>query len=144
GFYQDGVLIEIVRRTKWTDVLGAGGSSRIDRYDHLISRYSTPKLKSEPAIYAFGIQLSVDKIVWGLSSYQGSKKSPLNEKQPFGFWTPRRCDVYVVSYHEGYLQDRMEVVSHLWQHGISADLMYESSVPKVDEIHDQCLREGIL
>uniref|UniRef100_A0A0W0FQ29 non-specific serine/threonine protein kinase n=1 Tax=Moniliophthora roreri TaxID=221103 RepID=A0A0W0FQ29_MONRR len=139
GFYQDGVLIEIVRRTKWADILGLGG-----RYDHLISRYSTPKLKSEPAIYAFGIQLSVDKIVWGLSSYQGSKKSPLSEKQPFGFWTPRRCDVYVVSYHEGCLQERMKTVSLLWRNGISADLMYESGVPKVDEIHDQCLREGIL
>jgi hypothetical protein len=36
-----------------------------------------------------------------------------------------RC-VYVVSYHPGYLQERLEVAAYLWQHNISTDLMYES------------------
>ena len=51
-----------------------------------------------------------------------------------------------MSYQAGYLQDRLEVVSFLWQHNISADLMYESGLPDGDhENHlDICAREGIL
>jgi len=56
----------------------------------------------------------------------------VKEEQSFGFWSPRRCDVYVVSYHPGYLQERLEVVSYLWQHNISADLMYGTGLPNAD------------
>ncbi|KAF9267032.1 hypothetical protein L218DRAFT_920740 [Marasmius fiardii PR-910] len=146
GLYKDGVLIEVVRKSKHYEMLAVGG-----RYDHLISRFASPKLKlaasSEPGIFAYGIQVSVDRVVWAVSSFQSSTfKSLLAEKHSFGYWTPRRCDVYVVSYQEGYLQDRLEVIAQLWQNGISADLMYESAVQEADpqEVTETCLREGVL
>jgi eukaryotic translation initiation factor 2-alpha kinase 4 len=42
--------------------------------------------------------------------------------------------------------DRLDVVSFLWQHNISANLMYESGLPEGDhENHlEICAREGIL
>ena len=115
-------------------------------YDSLISRLSQLKPNPEP-ICALGIQIAVEKITAALASYQSaSLKTLVKEERSFGFWSPRRCDVYVVSYQAGYLQDRLEVVSFLWQHNISADLMYESGLPDGDhENHlDICAREGIL
>ena len=94
-----------------------------------------------------GLQIAVEKITIALASYQSSSvKALVKEERSFGYWSPRRCDVYVVSYHRGHLQDRLEVVSYLWEHNISADLMYESGLPDADsENHlDMCAREGIL
>ncbi|KAF9457367.1 kinase-like domain-containing protein [Collybia nuda] len=140
GHFKDGILIEVVRRNKRMDILAAGG-----RYDNLIARHS-PKSQTD-SICAMGIQIAVEKITVALASFQSSSvKALVKEERSFGFWSPRRCDVYVVSYHPGYLQDRLEVVSYLWQHNISADLMYESGLPDSDhESHlDLCAREGIL
>ena len=120
--------------------------STLCSYDNLISRLSQLKPKPDP-ICALGIQIAVEKITAALASYQSvSIKTLVKEERSFGFWSPRRCDVYVVSYHAGYLQDRLEVVSFLWQHNISADLMYESGLPDGDhENHlETCAREGIL
>ena len=94
----------------------------------------------------------MEKITVALASFQSSSvKALVKEERSFGFWSPRRCDVYIVSYHPGYLQDRLEIVAYLWQHNISADIMYESGLPEaglseVDhENHiDLCVREGIL
>jgi len=130
-----------VRRHKHTDVLAAGS-----RYDSLISRFSQLKPRPEP-ICALGIQIAVEKITAALAFYQSASiKTHVKEERSFGFWSPRRCDVYVVSYHAGYLQDRLDVVFFLWQHNINADLMYESGLPEGDhENHlDICAREGIL
>ncbi|KAF8148631.1 kinase-like domain-containing protein [Crassisporium funariophilum] len=140
--FKDGVLVEVVRRNKHTDVLAAGG-----RYDSLIARFSPLKQKAEAPICALGVQIAVEKITAALASFQSASiKTLVKEERSFGFWSPRRCDVYVVSYLTGYLQDRLEVVAYLWQHGISADLMYESGLPEGDhENHlDICAREGIL
>lgn len=38
-------------------------------------------------------------------------------------WTPRRCDVYVLSFTPDLLQERLEVIKELWTSGISADLV---------------------
>ena len=94
-----------------------------------------------------GIQIAVEKITVALAAFQSASiKTLVKEERSFGFWSPRRCDVYVVSYHSGYLQDRLEVVAYLWKHNISADLMYESGLPDGEhENHlDICAREGIL
>ncbi len=104
-------------------------------------------MKQKDPVCAFAIQIAVEKITAALASYQGaSLRTLVKEERSFGFWSPRRCDVYVVSYHPGYLQERLEVVSYLWQHNISADLMYETGLPDADhENHlDICAREGIL
>ena len=116
------------------------------RYTNLIARHAHPKAQAD-SISALGIQIHVDKIASVLASFQSSSvKALIKEQRSFGFWSPRRCDVYVVSYHSGYLQDRLEVVGYLWQHNISADLVYESAVSDVEnENHvDVCEREGIL
>ncbi|GLB36853.1 putative anticodon binding domain of tRNAs [Lyophyllum shimeji] len=139
--FRDGVLVEVVRKNKRSDVLAAGG-----RYDNLIGRHAPLKSQSEP-ICGIGIQIAVEKITVALASYQSSSvKALVKEERSFGYWSPRRCDVYVVSYHPGHLQERLEVVSYLWQHNISADLMYESGLP--DGMHEDhlemCVREGIL
>jgi translation initiation factor 2-alpha kinase 4 len=93
-----------------------------------------------------GFQIAVEKMMIALAAYQvSSVRQLVKEQRSFGFWSPRRCDVYVVSYHPGYLQDRLEVVAFLWQHNISADLMYESSVDAEHESYvDVCAREGVL
>ncbi|KAG6856809.1 hypothetical protein H0H87_000506 [Tephrocybe sp. NHM501043] len=139
--FQDGILIEVVRKNKHTDVLAAGG-----RYNHLIGIHGPLKSQSQ-ALCAMGLQIAVEKITMALASYQSSSvKALVKEERSFGYWSPRRCDVYIVSYHPGHLQERLEVVSYLWEHNISADLMYESGLPDSDhENHiDMCVREGIL
>jgi len=115
-------------------------------YDNLISRYAPPKPKAD-SVCAVGIQIAVEKITVALAAFQSSSiKALVKEQRSFGFWSPRRCDVYVVSYQPGYLQDRLEVVAYLWQHKISADLMYESGLPNAEHENyvDLCVREGIL
>ncbi|KAJ7432513.1 kinase-like domain-containing protein [Mycena galericulata] len=139
--FKDGLLVEVVRKNKRMDVLAAGG-----RYDGLISDQATPGQKLE-TICAMGLQIAVEKITVALAAYQvSSVRTLVKQERSFGFWSPRRCDVYVVSYQPGYLQDRLEVVSFLWQHNISADLMYESSIPDAEHESyvDMCSREGVL
>ena len=156
--FKDGVLVEVVRRNKHSDVLAAGGrliisltpfykdADAVPRYDNLIRRFQTPQQKHE-SVCAFGVQIAVEKITAALASYQGaSLKTLVKEERSFGFWSPRRCDVYVVSYHPGYLQERLEVAAYLWQHNISTDLMYETGLPDSEhgDYLDICAREGIL
>ena len=91
--------------------------------------------------------MSLEKILIALAAYQAiSVKNLLKEQRSFGFWSPRRCDVYIVSYQPGYLSERLEVAALLWRHDISTDVMYESSLP--DSEHENhfelCHREGIL
>ncbi|KAH9923827.1 uncharacterized protein B0H18DRAFT_1013542 [Fomitopsis serialis] len=140
-YFKDGVCFEVVRRNKRSDILAAGG-----RYDNLISRLSPPKPKSEMTC-AVAVQIALDKITAALAAFQSaSVKTLLKEHRSFGYWSPRRCDVYVVSYQPGYLADRLEVAAMLWQHNISTDVIYDSSIADGDgENHlDVCYREGIL
>ena len=116
------------------------------RYDHIISRYASAKPKSD-AVCAFAVQISLEKISMALASFQSvSQKTILKERKSYGYWSPRRCDVYVVSQQEGYLIDRLELTSMLWKNGISADLMYEFGLKDAEHenVVDQCSREGIL
>ncbi|KDQ55382.1 hypothetical protein JAAARDRAFT_37399 [Jaapia argillacea MUCL 33604] len=139
--FRDGVCFEVVRRNKRSDILAAGG-----RYDNLISQFASPKAKSD-AVRAVAVQIAIEKITLALAAFQStSVRNLVKEQKSFGFWSPRRCDVYVVSYHQGYLHDRLEVAALLWKNGISADVMYEAGLPDNDhESHtDLCAREGIL
>jgi translation initiation factor 2-alpha kinase 4 len=99
-----------------------------------------------PPVCATGVQISVDKIAAMLAQYNGaSQRALVKEQRSFGYWTPRRCDVYVVSYRSGSMHDRLELAALLWQHGVSADVLYESSVLDSQENDlESCLREGIL
>lgn len=93
------------------------------------------------------MQISLDKITTSMASFQiVSVSNLIKEQRSFGYWSVRRCDVYVVSFQSGHLHERLEVASMLWEHGISADVMYEASVEDVDleTIVEQCSSEGIL
>ncbi|KAI6125176.1 kinase-like domain-containing protein [Pisolithus croceorrhizus] len=139
--FKEGFRLEVVRRTRRLDVLAAAG-----RYDSLIKQYAAPKSKSEQ-ICAVAVQVALEKITVALAAYQStSVKALVKEQRSFGFWSPRRCDVYVLSFQPGYLQDRLEVAALLWQNNISADIVYEANLTDVDhESHnDLCSREGIL
>ncbi|KIK54868.1 hypothetical protein GYMLUDRAFT_206162 [Collybiopsis luxurians FD-317 M1] len=139
--FKSGVLVEVAKKSRRTDILAAGG-----RYDNLISQFTQPKSKGQGS-FAFGLQIDVEKISVMLALFQSTSVPPLiKEARSFGFWSPRRCDVYVISYQPGFLQDRLEVVAWLWQNGISADLMYESGLQEVEQENqvDMCAREGIL
>ncbi|KAG0696775.1 hypothetical protein DFH29DRAFT_949716 [Suillus ampliporus] len=139
--FKEGVRIEVVRRTRRLDVLAAAG-----RYDNLIAQYSNPKPRFDP-ICAFAVQIALEKITVVLAAFQStSVKALVKEQRSFGFWSPRRCDVYILSYQTGYLQDRLEVASLLWQNNISADIMYDANLMEFEhESHvDLCAREGIL
>ncbi|KAL1938729.1 hypothetical protein VTO73DRAFT_11332 [Trametes versicolor] len=141
-YYADGVCFEVVRKNKYSDVLATGG-----RYDHVIRRYSPPKPKAELSC-AVAVQIYLDKITVALAAYQNaSLRTLLKEQKSFGYWSPRRCDVYVVSYQPGYLTERLEIAATLWKHNISADVMYEASLRGLGESEnhvEQCSREGIL
>ena len=114
----------------------------------MISKCAPPKVKAENAgICAIGMQINLDKITVALAAFQSlSVKTLIKEERSFGFWSPRRCDVYIVSYHPGYLQERLEVAALLWQNNISADVMYESGLTDEDQENhvELCCREGIL
>ncbi|KAG8220630.1 kinase-like domain-containing protein [Butyriboletus roseoflavus] len=139
--FNDGLRLEVVRRTRRQDVLAAAG-----RYDKLIAECSATKPKSDP-ICAFAVQIAFDKITVTLAAFQSTAvKALVKEQRSFGFWSPRRCDVYIMSYQPGYLQDRLEVAALLWQNNISADIMYDATLAEAEnESHvDLCAREGIL
>lgn len=113
----------------------------------MIRRYSPPKPKAELSC-AVAVQIYLDKITVALAAYQNaSLRTLLKEQKSFGYWSPRRCDVYVVSYQPGYLTERLEIAATLWKHNISADVMYEASLRGLGESEnhvEQCSREGIL
>lgn len=116
------------------------------RYDHLISQLIAPTAKVEP-ICAFGVQISIECIAASLAAFQSTSVTNLvKEQRSFGYWSARRCDVYIVSFQPGHLYERLEVAALLWQHGISADLMYESGVAdaNLESFTEICHREGIL
>ncbi|KAK2467446.1 hypothetical protein APHAL10511_000301, partial [Amanita phalloides] len=118
-------------QNKPTESLAAGG-----RYGSLITHYSPSKTKAD-SVCAVSISIAVDKITSAIASHQNaSLKTLVKENWSFGFWSPRRRDVHVVSYHPGYLQERLE-------HNIGADLMYESSLLDVEQENyvDACARE---
>ncbi|OSC98901.1 Serine/threonine-protein kinase [Trametes coccinea BRFM310] len=140
--YYAGVCFEVVRKNKYSDVLATGG-----RYDELIRLYSPPKPKGDTSA-AVAVQIHLDRITAALAAYQSaSLRTLLKEQKSFGYWSPRRCDVYVVSYQPGYLTERLEIAAMLWKHNISADVMYEASLRGMVESEnyvEQCSREGIL
>lgn len=139
--FKDGVLIEVAKRSHRIDLLAVGG-----RYDSLITKYALPGAKTE-AVHALGLQISIDKITAAVAVYQSSLMNSLKELRTFGYWSPRRCDVYVICYHSGYLQERLELAAYLWRHNISTDVMYESAITNVLDhttLTELCKREGIL
>ncbi|EJF61645.1 Serine/threonine-protein kinase [Dichomitus squalens LYAD-421 SS1] len=143
AYFANGVCFMAVRKNKRTDVLAAGG-----RYDHVIKRYTTPTANPEPRA-AVALQIYLEKITATLAPYQNqflTSQQALKELKSFGYWCPRRCDVYVVSYQPGYLAERLEIAAMLWKHHISADVMYEAAFrdAEIEDYIELCQTEGIL
>lgn len=158
-YFKNGVCFEVARRNKRADILAAGGRyvysadseliivswSRRHRYDTLISEFTPPLSKGE-ALCAFGLQIALERITTSLAAFQASSTQLMKDHRSHGFWSARRCDVYIVSLQAGYLQERLELASMLWKNGFSADLMYETGITDVnlEALTELCSREGIL
>ncbi|KAG9126718.1 hypothetical protein FRC07_002261 [Ceratobasidium sp. 392] len=134
-----GGLIFEARRADQTDIIARGG-----RYDSLIAQFTIPNQRRP--IRAAAVQISVDGIASGLADYLSSTvKTLVQEEQSFGDWSPSRCDVYVASFQQGLLHERVELTKELWNHRIRTDLMYEEATEQSGEEHVHiCKREGIL
>ncbi|KAG8734893.1 hypothetical protein FRC12_018300 [Ceratobasidium sp. 428] len=134
-----GGLVFEARGVKRTDIVARGG-----RYDPLITKFTVPNRRKP--IRATAAQISVDRIASGLADYLSSSvKSLVKEERSFGYWSPSRCDVYVASFQQGLLHERVELTKELWNHRIRTDLMYEEATQQSGEEHvHTCKREGIL
>lgn len=115
------------------------------RYEHLITQFYPPLVKRDP-FCAFGVVIGIERITSSIAAFQSSFMQSHRDQKSYGYWSARRCDVYVVSFTPGHITDRFEVVSLLWQNGISADLMYETAVQEknFEALTEQCSEEGIL
>jgi len=100
-YFHDDVYFEVVRRSKKTDIIAAGG-----RYDRLISKFSSPKQKTEP-FRAFTLQIALERIMTNLVEYQKLSMSHLKVQRSYGYWSLRRCDVYVAAFQPGLLRQEI-------------------------------------
>lgn len=124
-FYKNGMVFETVADTidsKRKDVLAVGG-----RYDWLVQHFSPPNASSR--LRAVGVNIAVQKLIRHLDLHQSEQVKYLmkakNEKmRSFGLWAPKRCDVYVASYGKVLIQERLDIVQDLWNHGIRAEFQY--------------------
>ena len=149
AYFAGGALFQLVRLgKKRLDVFAAGG-----RYDSLMKRFANPTSSASTSPpHAVGVQIAVSKLALNLARYQELQvphlmSKPIEDERSYGWWTPRRCDVYVVSTTQslGSLDARMELCRELWSHAIAADLMYESmtSLP-FEQLIATCKAEGVL
>lgn len=114
----------------------------------MIRRLTSPTVTPIPKA-AFALQIYLEKITSTLAPYQNKyleSQELLKEPKSFGYWCPRRCDVYVVSYQPGFLAERLELAAMLWKHNISADVMYESAFTdaETEDYLKLCKTEGVL
>ncbi|CAG8527185.1 5428_t:CDS:10, partial [Acaulospora morrowiae] len=110
--YHDGIIFQVLDDNNHKDVLAAGG-----RYDTLMQRFHNPvQVGNKQPVYAIGVNISVQKIVYTLRSYQ-SDLLKMNQA--------KKCDVYVASFGKVLLEERLDLVRELWAHNIKADFMYE-------------------
>jgi len=139
--FKDGIAFEVAWGSRRTDILAAGG-----RYDHLLRESGIPSTKASEPVRAVAVQIALDKISSSLANYQSRVVANLvKEQRSFGFWSPKRCDAYIISHVPGQLESRLELAALLWAQGISADLMYESGIEDgADAIQELCIKEGIL
>ncbi|CAG8465302.1 15816_t:CDS:10 [Cetraspora pellucida] len=146
-YYKNGMIFQTVDSSR-KDVIAAGG-----RYDSLIQKFRHPIASgtsvNRQQILAVGVNIAVQKIVVALETYQIAiskmiQKKKLEEERSFGFWAPKKCDVYVASFGKIMLQERLDLVHELWAHNIKADFMYEEPVDLTPEIlASSCREKGI-
>jgi len=114
------------------------------RYDRLVNEFHTPDKGKNESSRAVVLQISVERIAATVLTYHRTSQAIPREPKTFGYWSPRRCDVYVVSFNPGHFNDRLEVAGLLWKNGISADVMYESGLTGNEDQMALCDDEGVL
>lgn len=110
--------------SKRKDVLAVGG-----RYDWLIQHFAHPNATANRKLRAVGVNIAIQKLIRHLDMHQSEHVKYLmkakNEKmRSFGLWAPKRCDVYVASFGKVLIQERLDIVQELWNHGIRAEFQY--------------------
>lgn len=109
------------QRAKRRDVFAEGG-----RYDKLVESMTMPGTRQIERCLV-GATLAVSKLSRLLASRSTSNagsvrsRSGLNGQEA----APRRCEVYVVSYTAGLIEERIMVARDLWRNKVSADLIYD-------------------
>ncbi|ODV59830.1 serine/threonine-protein kinase GCN2 [Ascoidea rubescens DSM 1968] len=126
-FYKGGIMFQIIYQTKekrsklmTKKVLAAGG-----RYDRLISNLAKSRNSRIISSHAVGFNLSWEVIFNVMKNYYKSnmRNFNLNQKSNNGSQlVPKRCDVLVLT-DEFSLSIAPEVLTGLWENGISADLL---------------------
>ncbi|KAI8975061.1 hypothetical protein BDF20DRAFT_988622 [Mycotypha africana] len=146
-FYKNGIIFLTVIDTidsKRKDILAIGG-----RYDFLIQHFSHPNATANRKLQAVGVNIAVQKLIRHLDIYQSEQVKYLmkarNEKmRSFGLWAPKKCDVYVASFGKVLLQERLEIVRELWNHGIRAEYQYDDGDNLTpEEVVSQCKKASI-
>ncbi|KAF9429846.1 hypothetical protein BGZ94_009242 [Podila epigama] len=156
-YYKGGMMFQAVHDAKRKDILAGGG-----RYDSLIQQFRHPVIGGpHRKVYAVGVNIAMQKIIMAISQYQeehfrrfvannksrlggGGGQSTNDEEKSFGYWAPKRCDVYVASFGKVLLQERLELVRELWSHGIKADYMLEDGTDLTPEmLATTCKHQGI-
>lgn len=105
------------------DVFAEGG-----RYDKLIESLTMPGTRQIERCLV-GATIAVSKISRLLASGSGPQPAS-NRHRPAALATeaaPRRCEVYVVSYTPGLIEERILVARDLWRNKVSADLIYDGT-----------------
>lgn len=141
-------MFQAVDDAKRKSILAAGG-----RYDSLIQQFRHPVIGGpHRKVYAVGVNVAMQKFITAISQYQtehfryfvanssksrnnssGGNNSVNDEEKSFGYWAPKRCDVFVASFGKVLLQERLELVKELWAHGIKADYMLEDGTDLTPE-----------
>lgn len=146
-FHENGIIFETHHvKGKVRDVIAAGG-----RFDHVVSRLAAPEVRfSGRCPHVVGFSLAVAKLSLAAADANASAAKALasarsDSQKTYGHWAIRRCDVYVASFSQGLIENRLDVVKDLWRAGIKADVMYDDNFLNLtlDQIVSACRREGI-
>ena len=120
-FFRGEFLFQCIYDNKRRDVFAAGG-----RYDRLV-RYFRINPKIHPW-HAVGFSMNWHALCASMVRYHQRaliklKSDKASDQDGDTFWTKRRCDVLVDSFdQELLLSTGMEIVTQLWDNGISAEL----------------------
>jgi translation initiation factor 2-alpha kinase 4 len=126
-----------------------GANSSFFRYDFLIQHFAHPNATANRKLRAVGVNIAVQKLIRHLDMHQSQQVKNLmkakNEKmRSFGLWAPKKCDVYVASFGKVLIQERLEIVQELWNHGIRAEFQYnDSDYVTPDDLVSLCKKASI-
>jgi translation initiation factor 2-alpha kinase 4 len=100
-----------------------------------------------PQVHGVGFCIATDLLARTVRKYESALSARLMNKdveaeRSFGFWTPARCDVYVVA--SGLdLAGRMGITGELWRAGVRCDLQYDDGRSLI-EVERECLDQNTL